>query len=381
MATLASSPAPVDVSARLLSGGDEAFPPMLSAIERARQRVHLEVYSFHRDRIGLQFIHALEAAAQRGVDVYVILDAWGSSHVSQTANELRGAGCRAKIYNPLLAGFFGRMRRDHRKLLLVDDEIAFLGGINISDEFMGPKGWADLALEIRGPVCASLGRRLRGEPRMTSPPGMRILLSSDRGARALRRRYLKAIGSARERITLVHSYFMPDRRLLRSIRSAARRGVAVTLLVPQRSDVPLARAMTRTYYRGLLKAGVQIYEWRDSVLHAKALAVDRELALVGSFNFDPWSMLNLEVLAEVHRRGVAEQLETWVAARLGQSERIALRQPGLLEEGRLWIGRRLLELLWRLAGLVSRILREQIALSRSPMAGSPRQGKHPRAKP
>ncbi len=358
-------------SARLLSGGDQAFPPMLAAIEGARQRVHLEVYSFHRDRIGLQFIHALEAAARRGVEVYVIIDGWGSNQTGQTARELTAAGCRAKIYNPVLAGFFGRMRRDHRKLLLVDDAVAFLGGINISDEFVGPKGWADLALELRGPVCAGLGRRLRGEPRLPSPAGMRILLSSDRGARALRQRYLKAIGGARERITLVHSYFMPDRRLLRSIRSAARRGVAVTLLVPQRSDVPLARAMSRTYYRGLLKAGVRIYEWKASVLHAKAIAVDRELALIGSFNFDPFSMLNLEVLAEVRNPAVAEALEGWVAERLRQSEPIALRQPGLLERGRLWVGQGLLELLWRLAGLVSRILREQIALSRVPLARPP----------
>jgi cardiolipin synthase A/B len=345
-------------SARLLSGGDQAFPSMLAAIERARHRVHLEVYSFHRDRIGSQFIQALAAAARRGVEVRVIVDGWGSNQSAQTAKELRAAGCDAKIYNPLLAGFFGRLRRDHRKLLLVDDEVVFLGGINVSDEFVGPKGWADLALEIRGPVCASLGRRLRGEPRLPVPPGMRILLSSDRGARTLRRRYLKAIGSARERVTLVHSYFMPDRRLLRSIRSAARRGVAVTLLVPQRSDVPLARAMSRTYYRGLLKAGVQIYEWKQSVLHAKAVAVDGQLALIGSFNFDPFSLLNLEVLAEVHGHEVAGELEAWVAERLPQSEPVALRIPGVIERGRLWVGHWLLDLLWRLARIVSRLLRQ-----------------------
>jgi cardiolipin synthase len=357
MEASASDLAAHSASARLLSGGDQAFPPMLAAIENARQRVHLEVYSFHRDRVGTQFIQALAAAARRGVEVRVIVDGWGSNQARQTARELTAAGCQAKIYNPLLAGFFGRMRRDHRKLLLVDDEVVFLGGINISDEFVGPKGWADLALEIRGPICVSLGRRLRGEPRLPVPPGMRILLSSDRGARTLRRRYLKAIGSARKRVTLVHSYFMPDRRLLRSIRSAARRGVAVTLLLPQRSDVPLARAMSRTYYRGLLKAGVQIYEWKQSVLHAKAVAVDGQLTLIGSFNFDPFSLLNLEVLAEVHGHEVAGELEAWVAERLLKSEPILLLSPGLAERARLWVGHRLLDLLWRLMKLVSRMMR------------------------
>jgi cardiolipin synthase len=352
-------------SVRLLSGGDQAFPPMLAAIEGARREVHLEVYSFHRDRIGTQFIQALGAAARRGVRVRVIVDGWGSDHARQTVRELRAAGCQTKVYNPLLASFVGRMRRDHRKLLLVDDEVVFLGGLNISDEFTGSKGWADLALEIHGPACANLGRRLRAEPRSAAPAGVRILLSSDRGTRALRRRYLKAIGSARERITLVHSYFMPDRGLIRSIRSAARRGVAVTLLVPQRSDVPLVKAMSRTYYRGLLKAGVRIFEWRRSVLHAKAIVVDRELALIGSFNFDPWSLLNLEVLAEVRDPKVAEGVETWVAERLHQSNEVVLHQPGLAERARLWLGQGMLALVWSLTRLASRLLREPIAVSRA----------------
>jgi cardiolipin synthase len=300
---------------RLLEGGDEAFPRMLDAIANARESVFLEVYGFKRDRVGEQFIAALSEAANRGVRVRCVLDGWGSVRDGEEiAGLLRDAGCEADIYNPLRTMLLGRFKRNHRKLLVVDDEVAFLGGINIGEEYGSRMGWADLAVELRGPVSGWLGRKLRGETPGQVDPAVRVYLSGFGGGRRLRKRYLKAIGSAERTLLIVNAYFLPDRRLMRSLRAAARRGVAVTLLVPGNSDVLFAREATRRLYGSMLAAGVRIHEWNRTVLHAKAAVVDGQLALVGSFNLDPYSMENLEALVEVHDAQVAGRLEACLRA-------------------------------------------------------------------
>jgi cardiolipin synthase len=151
-------------SVSLLDGGEQAYPRMLRAIAGARRTVHLEVYAFAPTGVGARFIEALALAASRGVVVRVQIDGWGSARGGRAvANALQDAGCTVRIYNRLLALFIGRFGRNHRKVLLVDDELAFLGGINIGDENVGEGGhigWADLAVEIRGPACARLGQMI-----------------------------------------------------------------------------------------------------------------------------------------------------------------------------------------------------------------------------
>ena len=152
----------------LLDGGEQAYPRMLTAIARARRSVHLEVYAFAPTGVGARFIEALALAVRRGVTVHVQIDGWGSARGGRAvANALQEAGCTVRIYNRLLALLIGRFGRNHRKVLLVDDEVAFLGGINIGDENLregAQIGWADLAVEIRGPQCARLGHMIRREP-------------------------------------------------------------------------------------------------------------------------------------------------------------------------------------------------------------------------
>jgi len=221
------------------------------------------------------------------------------------------------IYNRLAALLAGRFRRNHRKILLVDDEVAFLGGINIGVDYGDPRApgaprWRDLAIEIHGPVAAWLAARLRGR-RTPPPPGpVRVHLSGLGGGRRLRRRYLKAIGAAHRSLHIAHAYFLPDLRLVRSITAAARRGVAVTLILPGRSDVPLARAGSRRLYQRLLAAGVKIGEWGETVLHAKAAVADGKRLLLGSFNLDPFSLKNLEALVEVDVPDVTRAGEAWM---------------------------------------------------------------------
>ena len=329
---LAGAPGRPAESVTVLGGGREAFPRMLEAIRGARQEILLEVYQFSRDGVGEEFRAALAGAAQRGVRVSVVLDGWGSALDGRWLQAmLQRDGCRVRIYNPLRSLVTGRFRRNHRKLLLVDGEVAFLGGINISDAFAGSgagdgdPGWLDLALEVRGPAVAWLERRLRGGGREPPPPGrVHIRLSGLGGARPLRRRYRKAFGAARSEILAAHSYFIPDRRFVRSITAAARRGVKVTLLLAGRSDVPLARAATRRLYRPLLAAGVDIREWTRSVHHAKVAVVDGTRLLVGSFNLDPLSLSNLESLVEVEDAEVAGAVRRWIETSLGDARRVEM---------------------------------------------------------
>ncbi|MBP9111428.1 MAG: phosphatidylserine/phosphatidylglycerophosphate/cardiolipin synthase family protein [Polyangiaceae bacterium] len=351
-------------SLELLDGGTEAYPRMLLAIENATTSVYLEVYAFAPTGVGHRFIVALGDAARRGVHVSVILDAWGSALGGiRVAEALGDAGCKVQIYNGLSALLRGRFGRNHRKVLLVDDNIAFIGGINIGDENLhrGKRfGWADLALEIKGPQCARLGPLLRGESSPYVEHALQLYLSGIGGGWRLRNRYLRALSSAKKSILLAHGYFLPDRRIVRALTDAAKRGVSVQLLLSGDSDVPFARFATRSLYRTLLDSGVEIHEWQASVLHAKVAVVDGSSLLVGSFNLDPFSLANLEVLVEVREPNVVEQGETWIRDHFSRAHNATV------EEASSWIQRTLLDPFGRLIAHVVEILSRMIVRRRRP---------------
>ena len=334
----ASTSEPPDVaSAReavvLLDGGAQAYPRMLEAIAAARRAIHLEVYSFSATGVGVDFVDALGASARRGVAVHVKIDGWGSMRGGRhVAARLRSAGCKVKIHNRLVALFAGRFGRNHRKILLVDDAVAFVGGINIGDENVADEarlGWADVAVEIHGPLCVQLGRQLRGEAAGHVASRTRILLSGPGGGWRMRRRYVDAFAGARHRIDLAHGYFAPDQRVIRALTMAAQRGVDVRLLMAGHSDVPLARIAARSFYRQLLAAGVRISEWSESVLHAKVATVDGRRLLVGSFNLDVFSLSNLEVLLVLEDANAVAQAQAWIASRFEASPPVtSLRMAG-----------------------------------------------------
>jgi cardiolipin synthase len=251
----------------------------------------------------------------------------------------------------------GRLGRNHRKVLLVDDEIAFLGGINIGDEnvaTVGEVGWADLALEIRGPQCARLGQRIRREPRRPVESSLRIELCGLGGGWRLRRRYLVAFATAKQRIHIAHGYFLPDRGIVRAITSAARRGVEVRLLLAGRSDIPFARAATRSLYRQLLAAGVHIHEWTRSVLHAKVATIDGRRLLVGSFNLDPFSLANLETLVEVDDPRIVDEGEAWIQSRFVDAT--VMTSVEAASRPRRWVLDPLGRMIARLVDAISRIV-------------------------
>jgi len=313
-------------SVSFLDGGARAFPRMLDAIRDAQGSIHLEVYAFALDSTGHRFVEALVGAARRGVAVTVVIDGWGSLRSGRTvAARLREGGCDVTLFNPLRDLFLGRLRRNHRKLLLVDDRVVFIGGINIGDDYVDGErlGWVDLALEVKGPSVVRLRHSLQGLRSRTAPgTAVRILLSGRGGGRKLLKRYLRALRTASTRVLLAHAYFLPNRRLIRALTSAARRGVRVVLLLAGQSDVPFAHAATMRLYKKFLTAGVEVYEWNRSVLHAKAAAIDGRVFLVGSFNLDPLSLANLEALVEVRESTAAEKGEQWIESKLAQARRV-----------------------------------------------------------
>ena len=329
---------------RLLRNGSAAFPEMLAAIASAKQQVLLEMYWFASDSIGRKFAAALSAAAQRGVEVRVIFDAVGSVGASDDMfEELERDGVQVIEFNPI-APWKQRFRlskltrRDHRKILIIDGRIGFTGGINIADYWLprddGGGGWRDDMVRIDGPAVAGLydcfaraWARLRGSKlKLTGFARQPLSLASEgqsrgqavrvlgqhflRTQRQISRAYLHYLRRADRSIFIANSYFVPDGRVLRALSNAARRGVDVRIIVPGQSDVDIVRHASRAVWARLLRAGVRIFEWDESVLHAKSAVVDGIWSTTGTFNFDYLSLrVNLEVNISVLDARFASTLE------------------------------------------------------------------------
>jgi cardiolipin synthase A/B len=327
---------------RLLRNGAAAFPEMLAAIAAAEQQVLLEMYWFDSDKIGRKFAAALAAAAQRGVEVAIIFDAVGSVGASDDMFvELERAGARVIEFNPI-APWKQRFRlsrltrRDHRKILVVDGRLGFTGGINIADYWLPPDdgggGWRDDMVRVDGPAVVSLRdcfmrtwNRLRGgKLGLTGFPALPVSAFTAGGGQAvsvlgqhyfrtrheISRAYLHYLRASTARIFIANSYFVPDRRVLRALKRAARRGVDVRIIVAGQSDVDIVRHASRAVWGRLLRAGVRIFEWDESVLHAKSAVVDGSWSTIGTFNFDYLSLrVNLEVNVSVLDTRFASTLE------------------------------------------------------------------------
>lgn len=295
---------------------------MLDAIEGARRQVLLEMYWFASDVIGRSFARALSAAAARGVEVAVIYDSLGSWESDlEMFEELSRAGVKVFEYNPVLPWhkrfrLAKLTRRDHRKILVVDGEIGFTGGINIADQWQPEEqdgaGWRDDMARLEGPVVAGLADVfLRNWQRETDVPLSRLPAAGGRGPglkvrvlgenyarhrREIVRAYLKNLYRAERRVWIANSYFLPDRMVVRALKRAARRGADVRVIVPGVSDVEIVRHASRAMWGGLMRHGVRIFEWQKNMLHAKTAVIDGRWSTIGTFNMDARSLRsNLEV--------------------------------------------------------------------------------------
>jgi cardiolipin synthase len=385
-------------TARLLVDGPHAFAAMRAALEQARRRVLLEMYIVEDDGVAAEFAALLLRKAAEGVSVALMYDAVGSIDSDKAFFErLQQGGVQVCEFNPLLrpsqtGADWRPWQRNHRKVLVVDGDIAFTGGINLSNVYAsgsggsrGPDGsgsaggsrgshgsgdaagWCDTQVELRGPVVQPMAAAFRTtwqdqgcsgvlpadpEPRQPNPGTRIVKMSASDPREGLNRTYaalLAAIGAAQRSVYLTMAYFAPGDAIVDALREAAGRGVDVRLVLPGRSDAALVMHAARSYYDGMLSAGVRIHEMHHAVMHAKTAVIDGVFSSVGSSNLDGRSIdgnheLDVVVLGE----DFGSEMEALFSRDLQNSRVVNLgtwRQRGLGARLMEWLGRALEPLL------------------------------------
>jgi cardiolipin synthase len=366
---------------RWLSAGQEIFPAMLAAIESAQRSVCLEIYHYSAGSLGERFREALVRARRRGVRVRVLIDALGSIGLAGAFwQPLRAVSGEVREFNPLALNRLGI--RNHRKLLVCDERVAFVGGFNIACEYDGDgvtRGWRDLGLKVEGPLAAQLsatfeemferadfrhrrfprlarsavrraGNRnpetdstanepgstqiLTGENRESGEEGKsstgsaaanaQLLLSGPGRGRSPIKRALRGDLARARSVRIMAAYFLPTWRIRRALERAVRGGGQVQLILAGKSDVAVSQLAGRSLYRRFLKSGVEIYEYQPQILHAKLIIVD-DLVYVGSANLDQRSLrINYELMIRFDHKRMAEEGRALFASHLAHCRRISL---------------------------------------------------------
>ena len=328
---------------RLLENGEEFFPRVFACIANASKEVVIETFILFEDKVGLQLHQALVAAARRGVQIDLTIDGFGSPGLTdEFIGSLVDVGVRIHVFDPgrrLLGWRINVLRRMHRKIAVIDGEVAFVGGINYSADHLadyGPEAKQDYSVEIRGPLVAEIHRfshmalaqghryqrhrswwrnrsRLRtspqSQPRAGTAAAMLVVRDNGDHQGDIERQYRIAIRAARKRVIIANAYFFPGYRFMRELRRAARRGVDVRLILQGEPDMAIVKTAATMLYQHLLGAGVRIYEYCERPLHGKVALMDDEWATVGSSNLDPLSLsLNLEANVIIRDRGFNQHL-------------------------------------------------------------------------
>jgi cardiolipin synthase len=334
----------------VLTNGDQIFPSMLEAIENARRRISFETYVYETGEVGNRFTTALESAARRGVKVYIVLDWVGAGSLENADVErLKQAGCHVVLFNKASAYELEEVNyRTHRKILVVDGEIAFTGGAGLADHWLGnaqdPDRWRDTNIRIRGPVARAMeGAFFKNyvesagaisTPELddvVTPAGdeaasMVVDSSANGGSSDLKRLYLLLIASARRTIDVASPYFVLDESTRWTFEDAVGRGVKIRIL----TEGPITDAMSvkhasRHAYEKLLSLGLELYEYQPTMMHAKVLVVDGVWSTFGSANFDNRSFeLNDELNVAVADRGLASRFLRDFEQDLTKSQRLNL---------------------------------------------------------
>ncbi|WP_054902528.1 cardiolipin synthase ClsB [Pseudomonas sp. NBRC 111131] len=328
-------------SVELLINGEDFYPRVFQAMAQAREEILLETFIIFDDKVGQQLQQVLIDAASRGVRVEVAVDGYGTADLPNAfISAMTDAGVSFHAFDPqprVVGMRTNLFRRLHRKIVVIDGQRAFIGGINYSADHLGdfgPMAKQDYAVEVTGPVVAQVhaaSRRLMkpvleppSEVRpLTQPTGTAsaVLVERDNHRRTtdIEARYLEAFRAARQRIVVANAYFFPGYRLLRELRNAARRGVQVTLILQGQPDLRWVRALSRLLYNYLLRDGVRIHEYCSRPLHGKVALVDDQWATVGSSNLDPLSLsFNLEANLFIRDRAFNQQLHQHLESLAGE---------------------------------------------------------------
>ena len=330
------------MSARLLIAGREVYGAMHAAIESAARSVQLETYIWKPGRVADQFLLLLEAAARRGVSVALLLDAFGSDGLPpEHFKSLLAAGARVSWFNP--ARVLRYSFRNHRKLLVVDNELAVVGGLNVADEYDGDGisvGWRDFAVELRGDVVAELAasftlmwqlarytpRSLRRFARAcrrspNSSAATRLLVCGPGTRMRVMRQELRADLRRANDVGVYAAYLVPPIRMRRALRAAARRG-AVRMITAAKSDLALVQWAAQRVYGFWLRSGVQLFEYLPQVMHGKLIVID-DIVYIGSANLDVRSLrINYELLVRIESASLAAQVRATMDADMLRSKQL-----------------------------------------------------------
>lgn len=331
-----------------LLNGDEIFPPMLEAIRNAKKSVDLLTYVYWQGDIADEFAEALVATSKRGVRVRVLLDAVGSAKMKQELIErMEEAGCQVSLFHPIKWYAIERFNfRTHRKILVVDDEIAFTGGVGIAKEWTGnaqdPNHWRDDHFQVEGPAVAGLWagfaenwRQSTGEVLDASeafeefePVGQAVVVSvrsiAEDQPSATGFCYWISLYAAQKTLDITTPYFVPREELQDALIAAVKRGVRVRLLMPNdHNDSTIARVASRNFYGDLIDAGVEVYEYQPTMIHTKTLVADGRWSIFGSANWDGRSFdLNHELIQGALDDDLANALTASFETDLKQAERV-----------------------------------------------------------
>ena len=339
-----------DNRVKLLIDGEQFFPVMLQAIDNACSSVLLEFYMVSSGVIADRFISALTRAAQRGVQVCWLVDDFGARHLRDSDIEtLQTAGVTVQRYNRIrLQKLQQNFARDHRKLLLVDQQLAFIGGTGISDEYSTQRydaeqaAWHEVMVQVTGPVVGDLLAMFTRQwcryypgfspPELQSddhrgPALAKVSLVKGLQQQDIKTSFVRHVREAQQRVWLATAYFLPSFSVRRSLRRAAQRGVDVRVIVAGPcTDHRWIYYASKRYYRRLLKAGVRIYEYQPSFLHTKIGICDHWVS-VGSCNLDHWNLRwNLEANLEVVEPGLCHDVEALLLSDMERCHEVTYEQ-------------------------------------------------------
>lgn len=343
-----------------LLNGDAIFPEMLAAIRGAQHTLTFESFIYWSGEIGTQFADALSERARAGVRVLILLDWVGSVRMEEALiQQLEAAGCEIVRYHAPHWYHLTRLNnRTHRKVLVADGKIGFTGGVGIGDEWTGnaqdPQHWRDTHFKVVGPVVAQMQAvfmvnwiKARAKVEHTvdffpplEPAGEQwaqmFHSSPDEGSESIRLMYMLSIAAAQRTLLLEQAYFVPDDLIIEMLAAAARRGVRVEVIVPgEHTDTPRVRLVSRSRWKPLLEAGVRIFEYQPTNLHAKVMVVDGLWSSVGSTNFDNRAFrLNDEANLNIYDAGFAAQMERTLEADRQVSKEITLEE---WQTSRTWV--------------------------------------------
>lgn len=352
------SPLTLQNEIKVLYNGENTFPAIFEALEGAKHHIHLEYFIFNDDNIGTEYIDHLIKAAERGVEVKLIYDSVGSDLSLKAKKRMTAAGIEHYPFMPVLFSRFTRKAnyRDHRKICIVDGRIGFLGGVNVSDEYVNTPDrdpseyWRDTHLRIEGHavkslqahwllnwffVCEDDSEKTEDKikksyfPEIKEKKNIPVQIAGsgpDSSWSNIMEAIFMGINSAEKRVRITMPYFIPNEAILTSLKSASRSGVDVELMLPKIGDSWAARYASRSYFEDVMESGVKIYWYTKGMLHTKSMIVDDMFVTIGTCNMDYRSFnINFEINALIFDTEVASDLNQIFEADIGDCELIDLK--------------------------------------------------------